>query len=93
MIKVIHLKSQTSVALPIYTSDMSHLTLVEEARLKALNEKVSITLTMDTGLDLSNDAASTVTPLLSDVTVMRPITQGWRSRELFLLRIVENYFS
>uniref|UniRef100_W5KMQ7 Ribosomal L1 domain-containing protein 1 n=1 Tax=Astyanax mexicanus TaxID=7994 RepID=W5KMQ7_ASTMX len=29
-IKVIHLKSHTSVALPIYTSDLSHLTLLEE---------------------------------------------------------------
>uniref|UniRef100_A0A8C1QB57 Ribosomal L1 domain-containing protein 1 n=1 Tax=Cyprinus carpio TaxID=7962 RepID=A0A8C1QB57_CYPCA len=34
-IKIIHLKSQTSVALPIYTSDLSHLALVEEARKKA----------------------------------------------------------
>ncbi|XP_030019333.1 LOW QUALITY PROTEIN: ribosomal L1 domain-containing protein 1-like [Sphaeramia orbicularis] len=31
MIKLIHLKSQTSVALPIYTSDMSTLTVLEEA--------------------------------------------------------------
>ncbi|XP_067285481.1 ribosomal L1 domain-containing protein 1 [Pseudorasbora parva] len=29
-IKIIHLKSQTSVALPIYTSDLSHLAMVEE---------------------------------------------------------------
>ncbi|XP_066522775.1 ribosomal L1 domain-containing protein 1 [Hoplias malabaricus] len=34
-IKVIHLKSHTSVALPIYTSDMSHLTLLEEEMKKA----------------------------------------------------------
>ncbi|KAJ0060212.1 hypothetical protein NL108_004044, partial [Boleophthalmus pectinirostris] len=34
LIKIIHLKSQDSVALPIYTSDLSHLTLVEE-----LNQK------------------------------------------------------
>ncbi|NP_001313639.1 ribosomal L1 domain-containing protein 1 [Danio rerio] len=34
-IKIIHLKSQTSVALPIYTSDLSHLALVEEAQKKA----------------------------------------------------------
>ncbi|KAI4904316.1 hypothetical protein NFI96_015176 [Prochilodus magdalenae] len=34
-IKVIHLKSQTSVALPIYTSDLSHLTLLEEELKKA----------------------------------------------------------
>ncbi|XP_043109859.1 ribosomal L1 domain-containing protein 1 [Puntigrus tetrazona] len=34
-IKIIHLKSQTSVALPIYTSDLSHLALVEEARNEA----------------------------------------------------------
>ncbi|XP_026078267.1 ribosomal L1 domain-containing protein 1-like [Carassius auratus] len=34
-IKIIHLKSQTSVALPIYTSDLSHLALVEEARKEA----------------------------------------------------------
>lgn len=31
LIKVIHLKSQNSVALPIYTSDLSHLTLIEDA--------------------------------------------------------------
>ncbi|XP_072523450.1 ribosomal L1 domain-containing protein 1 [Salminus brasiliensis] len=34
-IKVIHLKSHTSVALPIYTSDLSHLTLLEEELQKA----------------------------------------------------------
>lgn len=31
LIKIIHLKSETSVALPIYTADFSHLTLLEEA--------------------------------------------------------------
>ncbi|XP_062383095.1 ribosomal L1 domain-containing protein 1 [Sardina pilchardus] len=39
MIKIIHLKSQTSVALPIYTSDLTHLALVEEVRKKAFDEK------------------------------------------------------
>ncbi|XP_051530886.1 ribosomal L1 domain-containing protein 1-like [Myxocyprinus asiaticus] len=34
-IKIIHLKSLTSVALPIYTSDLSHLKLVEVAQKKA----------------------------------------------------------
>ncbi|XP_077057258.1 ribosomal L1 domain-containing protein 1 [Siphateles boraxobius] len=34
-IKIIHLKSQNSVALPIYTSDLSHLAVVEEAQKKA----------------------------------------------------------
>ncbi|ROL51699.1 Ribosomal L1 domain-containing protein 1 [Anabarilius grahami] len=34
-IKIIHLKSETSVALPIYTSDLSHVKLVEEAQKKA----------------------------------------------------------
>ncbi|KAJ0015748.1 hypothetical protein NQD34_014038 [Periophthalmus magnuspinnatus] len=34
MIKIIHLKSQNSVALPIYTSDLSHLTLIEEMKKK-----------------------------------------------------------
>ncbi|KAK2876546.1 hypothetical protein Q8A67_020642 [Cirrhinus molitorella] len=34
-IKIIHLKSQTSVALPIYSSDLSHLAVVEEAHRKA----------------------------------------------------------
>ncbi|XP_016343768.1 ribosomal L1 domain-containing protein 1 [Sinocyclocheilus anshuiensis] len=38
-IKIIHLKSQTSVALPIYTSDLSHLAVVEEARKKARSTK------------------------------------------------------
>ncbi|XP_028331809.1 ribosomal L1 domain-containing protein 1 isoform X2 [Gouania willdenowi] len=35
MVKVIHLKSPTSVALPIYTSDLKHLALVEEEQEKA----------------------------------------------------------
>ncbi|XP_060715959.1 ribosomal L1 domain-containing protein 1 [Tachysurus vachellii] len=34
-IKIIHLKSHTSIALPIYTSDLSHLTLLEEERKNA----------------------------------------------------------
>ncbi|KTF73215.1 hypothetical protein cypCar_00047610 [Cyprinus carpio] len=38
-IKIIHLKSQNSVALPIYTSDLSHLPVVEEARKKARSTK------------------------------------------------------
>lgn len=29
--KLVHIKSQTSVALPIYTSDLSHLSMLEEA--------------------------------------------------------------
>ncbi|KAG5262503.1 hypothetical protein AALO_G00275830 [Alosa alosa] len=41
MIKIIHLKSQTSVALPIYTSDLTHLALVEEVRKNAFDEKKS----------------------------------------------------
>uniref|UniRef100_A0A672H055 Ribosomal L1 domain-containing protein 1 n=2 Tax=Salarias fasciatus TaxID=181472 RepID=A0A672H055_SALFA len=32
VIKLIHVKSQTSVALPIYTSELSHLTALEEAK-------------------------------------------------------------
>ncbi|XP_029934124.1 ribosomal L1 domain-containing protein 1 [Myripristis murdjan] len=35
VIKLIHLKSQTSVALPIYTSDLSHLNVLEEAQEQA----------------------------------------------------------
>uniref|UniRef100_A0A3B4C3S0 Ribosomal L1 domain-containing protein 1 n=1 Tax=Pygocentrus nattereri TaxID=42514 RepID=A0A3B4C3S0_PYGNA len=48
-IKVIHLKSQTSVALPIYTSDLSHLNLLEEELRKArLNtKKTSLKRKMD----------------------------------------------
>ncbi|KAI7797299.1 ribosomal L1 domain-containing protein 1 [Triplophysa rosa] len=34
-IKIIHLKTQKSAALPIYSSDLSHITLVEESREKA----------------------------------------------------------
>ncbi|XP_030630012.1 ribosomal L1 domain-containing protein 1 [Chanos chanos] len=34
-IKIIHLKSQTSVALPIYTSDLSHLSVLEQGQAKA----------------------------------------------------------
>uniref|UniRef100_A0A3B4BDG8 Ribosomal L1 domain-containing protein 1 n=1 Tax=Periophthalmus magnuspinnatus TaxID=409849 RepID=A0A3B4BDG8_9GOBI len=39
MIKIIHLKSQNSVALPIYTSDLSHLTLIEEMKKKKAAKK------------------------------------------------------
>ncbi|KAL2078178.1 hypothetical protein ACEWY4_025863 [Coilia grayii] len=39
VMKIIHLKSQTSVALPIYTADLSHLTLLEEARQKNFDAK------------------------------------------------------
>ncbi|XP_064789609.1 ribosomal L1 domain-containing protein 1-like [Oncorhynchus masou masou] len=35
LIKIIHLKSQSSVALPIYTSNMNHLTLLEETKKQA----------------------------------------------------------
>lgn len=41
-IKIIHLKSQNSVALPIYTSDLSHLAVVEEAQKKAYPTKVKL---------------------------------------------------
>jgi len=41
-IKIIHLKSQNSVALPIYTSDLSHLAVVEEAQKKAHPTKVKL---------------------------------------------------
>ncbi|XP_062298312.1 ribosomal L1 domain-containing protein 1 isoform X2 [Scomber scombrus] len=39
LVKVIHLKSQTSVALPIYTSDLSDLTVLDEAQKKTLKAK------------------------------------------------------
>lgn len=39
-IKIIHLKCETSVALPIYTSDLSHVKLMEEAQKKACLTKV-----------------------------------------------------
>ncbi|KAM7381987.1 hypothetical protein PAMA_012721 [Pampus argenteus] len=35
VIKLIHLKSQTSVALPIYTSELSHLTVLDDAEKQA----------------------------------------------------------
>ncbi|KAK6328334.1 ribosomal L1 domain-containing protein 1 [Coregonus clupeaformis] len=35
LIKIIHLKSQSSVALPIYTSNMNHLTILEETQKQA----------------------------------------------------------
>ncbi|MCJ8738484.1 hypothetical protein PDJAM_G00036230 [Pangasius djambal] len=41
-IKIIHLKSHTSVALPIYTSDLSHLKLLEEELKKARLAEASI---------------------------------------------------
>ncbi|KAK2820846.1 hypothetical protein Q5P01_023805 [Channa striata] len=39
VIKVVHLKSQTSVALPIYNSDLSHHSMVEEAGESAQKSK------------------------------------------------------
>ncbi|XP_056627527.1 ribosomal L1 domain-containing protein 1 isoform X2 [Triplophysa dalaica] len=39
-IKIIHLKTQKSAALPIYSSDLSHIILVEESREKARLLKV-----------------------------------------------------
>ncbi|KAJ8413620.1 hypothetical protein AAFF_G00081270 [Aldrovandia affinis] len=38
-IKIIHLKSQSSVALPIYTSDLNHLTQLEESKIKKMADK------------------------------------------------------
>uniref|UniRef100_UPI003AAA610A ribosomal L1 domain-containing protein 1 n=1 Tax=Centroberyx gerrardi TaxID=166262 RepID=UPI003AAA610A len=35
VMKLIHLKSQTSVALPIYTSELGHLTVLDDAQKKA----------------------------------------------------------
>lgn len=43
-IKIIHMKSHTSVALPIYTSDLSHLKLLEEELKKSRLAKASISL-------------------------------------------------
>ncbi|KAM9838087.1 ribosomal L1 domain-containing protein 1 [Aulostomus maculatus] len=40
VIKVIHLKSQTSVALPIYTSDLNHLAMVHAAHKRARASEV-----------------------------------------------------
>uniref|UniRef100_A0A3B4BGD5 Ribosomal L1 domain-containing protein 1 n=1 Tax=Periophthalmus magnuspinnatus TaxID=409849 RepID=A0A3B4BGD5_9GOBI len=45
MIKIIHLKSQNSVALPIYTSDLSHLTLIEEMKKKTKRGQKEVGLT------------------------------------------------
>ncbi|XP_070846172.1 ribosomal L1 domain-containing protein 1 [Chaetodon trifascialis] len=39
VMKLIHLKSQTSVALPIYTSDLGHLAVLEEAEKQAQTPK------------------------------------------------------
>ncbi|KAM3592508.1 uncharacterized protein V6R79_020359 [Siganus canaliculatus] len=39
VMKVIHLKSEKSVALPIYTSDLSHLTMLDEAQKSARAKK------------------------------------------------------
>ncbi|XP_036416356.1 ribosomal L1 domain-containing protein 1 [Colossoma macropomum] len=57
-IKVIHLKSHTSVALPIYTSDLSHLNLLEEelrkARLAKGAQKIKKKNTKKTSLKTKN---------------------------------------
>ncbi|KAM4623416.1 ribosomal L1 domain-containing protein 1 isoform 2-T2 [Polymixia lowei] len=39
VMKIIHLKSQASVALPIYTSDFSHLNIIEDAQKQAKTER------------------------------------------------------
>lgn len=39
VIKIIHLKSQNSVALPIYTSNLSHLTVIEDAKRQVRKER------------------------------------------------------
>ncbi|KAM9336246.1 ribosomal L1 domain-containing protein 1 [Symphorus nematophorus] len=39
VMKLIHIKSQTSVALPIYTSDLSHLTVLEERNAQTPKKK------------------------------------------------------
>lgn len=41
VIKLIHLKSETSVALPIYASDLDHLTAIEEAQRQAREAKAA----------------------------------------------------
>ncbi|TSK14672.1 Ribosomal L1 domain-containing protein 1 [Bagarius yarrelli] len=63
-IKIIHLKSHTSVALPIYTSDLSHLTLLEEelkkAKLaKATKQKQSKSASKDSRGDTKDATAET----------------------------------
>jgi len=39
VIKIIHIKTEASVALPIYTSNLSHLTLLEDAQKQAKAER------------------------------------------------------
>ncbi|KAK3559603.1 hypothetical protein QTP86_013545 [Hemibagrus guttatus] len=68
-IKIIHLKSHTSIALPIYTSDLSHLTLLEEELKNAKLAKASILLALEikrkqrqqkSGSDVNEDDAKEV---------------------------------
>ncbi|KAG7325174.1 hypothetical protein KOW79_011490 [Hemibagrus wyckioides] len=58
-IKIIHLKSHTSIALPIYTSDLSHLTLLEEEQKKArlAKEIKRKQRQQKSGSDVNNDDA------------------------------------
>lgn len=70
LIKVIHLKSQNSIALPIYTSDLSHLTLIEDAQRqiqkikkeKALKKKNKKNKTEDTQTDSEKDKEKSTEP-------------------------------
>lgn len=41
VIKLIHIKSQTSVALPVYTSDLGHLSVLESKQAQTPKDKVS----------------------------------------------------
>lgn len=43
MLKLIHLKSQTSVALPIYTSDLSNLSVIEKREKNPQTPKKKVT--------------------------------------------------
>ncbi|KAL6475066.1 hypothetical protein MHYP_G00161060 [Metynnis hypsauchen] len=71
-IKVIHLKSQTSVALPIYTSDLSHLILLEEelrkARLAMGAQKIKKKNTNKTSLKRKNMDKTSLKKKTSDDT-------------------------
>ncbi|CAN9508965.1 unnamed protein product [Ophioblennius macclurei] len=85
VIKLIHVKSQTSVALPIYTSELSHVTVLEEAAAAAREaskkrtgdkkqrkkDKAETTKDKDTAAEKTEDAEDEEIPQLVPIETPR----------------------
>lgn len=58
--KLIHIKSQTSVALPIYTSDLNHLAVLEDAEKHAQTPKKAVRTSLCLNVRLVSEPDSCV---------------------------------